>query len=102
MVIFFSAILAALFLAVTFIFIRGFHKNLGMNVLQSTTLGLLIWAPLSLIFGSLLFSIGTDIVLIGVRSIAQLFYKLVCGLSGTTTEEVEELHKKYLQKAGKK
>lgn len=94
-------LLAAIFLTVTGLNIRGFYKFLGMNPLQSTVLGLLIWVPMFIMMAGLAIGIGTDIVLFLLKVISDLSYELVCGLSGTSSEEVSLLHKKYLQKIGK-
>lgn len=95
-------LLGAIMLYVTFVNIRGFRKQLGMNIVQSFTMGVLTWIPLAILIAMAIFALGTELVLLAARLIANLLYRLVCGLSGTSVAEVHDLHKSYLQKLGKK
>lgn len=73
-----------------------------MNLLQSTTLGLLIWLPLSVAIFGVLLGLGTNLVQLLITKFGKLMGDLACGLSGTSSKELEDLLKKYKEELGKK
>ena len=94
------AILSAAFLFLTFKNVRALNKKLEMGKLQSFTLGILMWIPISFFIVIALTTISMQIVLSLMGLILELSYRLVCGLSGTSYPEFTDMIKNYREKNG--